>query len=136
MPHRSKSSWSKIVPAMSAARGKRLFNLQVASDGAEAMDFLDHEGEAHQRMQSWKMDAMFTAVVQASEESVINANRRGKDDDRSRLLDRPGTTPRSAATSLAQTWAATTVIGLHPCAKATIPDGFPADLTLTGLRNG
>ena len=26
-----------------------------------------------QRMQSWKMDAMFTAVVQATEESVINA---------------------------------------------------------------
>ena len=32
---------------------------------------------------------MFTAVVQASEESVINANRRGKDDDRGRLWTVP-----------------------------------------------
>jgi hypothetical protein len=81
---------------------------------------------------------MFTPVLPATEESVINANRRSKDDDRSRRLDCPGTTTQSAATSLAQTWAAATVIGLHPCAKATIPDGLTnrGGPYLTGLGKG
>ena len=54
-----------------------------------------------QRMQSWKMDAMFTAVVQATEEAVINTivaakTMVGAD------IDHPGIAARSTARSVAQ----------------------------------
>jgi len=43
-----------------------------ADEGNSALPPFNYPNAAVQRMQSWKMDAMFTAVVQATEESVIN----------------------------------------------------------------
>jgi D-aminopeptidase len=43
-----------------------------ADEGNSAQPPFNYPNAAVQRMQSWKMDAMFTAVVQATEESVIN----------------------------------------------------------------
>jgi D-aminopeptidase len=44
-----------------------------ADEGNSAQPPFNSPNATIQRMQSWKMDAMFTAVVQATEESVINA---------------------------------------------------------------
>jgi D-aminopeptidase len=44
-----------------------------ADEGNSALPPFVAPNATIQRMQSWKMDAMFTAVVQATEESVINA---------------------------------------------------------------
>jgi D-aminopeptidase len=43
-----------------------------ADEGNSAQPPFTDQNATIQRMQSWKMDAMFTAVVQATEESVIN----------------------------------------------------------------
>jgi D-aminopeptidase len=43
-----------------------------ADEGNSAQPPFADQNATIQRMQSWKMDAMFTAVVQATEESVIN----------------------------------------------------------------
>ena len=43
-----------------------------ADEGNSAQPPFTYPNATIQRMQSWKMDAMFTAVVQATEESVIN----------------------------------------------------------------
>ncbi len=43
-----------------------------ADEGNSAQPPFNYPNATIQRMQSWKMDAMFTAVVQATEESVIN----------------------------------------------------------------
>ena len=44
-----------------------------ADEGNSTQPPFTYPNATIQRMQSWKMDAMFTAVVQATEESVINA---------------------------------------------------------------
>lgn len=46
---------------------------QGADEGNSAQPPLTEPNAKVERMQSWKMDPMFTAVVQATEESVINA---------------------------------------------------------------
>ena len=44
-----------------------------ADEGTSAEPPFVGPNAAIQRMQSWKMNAMFTAVIQATEESIINA---------------------------------------------------------------
>jgi D-aminopeptidase len=44
-----------------------------ADEGNSTQPPFTYPNATIQRMQSWKMDAMFTAVVQATEESVVNA---------------------------------------------------------------
>ena len=69
--------WGRVGAIEGDESGDIFLALSTANPGADegnsAQPPFSSPNATIQRMQSWKMDAMFTAVVQATEESVINA---------------------------------------------------------------